>query len=129
MIIPFNYSMAYNDALCDIRTWFSSTYHTEFLKEVRIDRKAILAILDGFIENSAKFMKDKAEFDFSFISKKDKKGKVMGYKAIYRISPDDEMELRNMIGKLFLKSIIKENVAEDADVETVAKARPAGREE
>jgi len=105
MPVPFNYSMAYNDALRDVRDWFSSTYHTEFLKGVRIDRKAILAILDAFTEYNMKFMEDKAEFDFSFIPKKDKKGKVTGYKAIYRISPDDEMELRNMIGKIFLNSV------------------------
>ena len=105
MIIPFNYSMAYKDALIDVREWFSSTYHEMFLKDVRIDRKAVLAILDGFIEYDARFMNDKANFDFSFIPEKDKKGKVTGYKAIYRLSPDDEFELSYMIGKLFLKSI------------------------
>jgi len=105
MIVPFNYSMAYKDALYDIRSWFFSSYHEMFLKDVRIDRKAILAILDGFIENDARFMQDKAEFDFSFIPEKDKKGKVTGYKAVYRISPDDEMELSRRIGKIFLKSI------------------------
>jgi len=115
VIIPFNYSMAYKDALIDVREWFSSTYHEVFLKDARIDRKAILAILDGFIENNAKFIKDKAEFDFLFIPEKDKKGKIIGYKAVYRLSPDDEFELSRMIGKLFLKSIENMEIKHDKE--------------
>jgi hypothetical protein len=101
LIIPFNYCQAYSDALRDVRDWFSSHSHAEFLKSLRINRKAVLGVLDAFLEYDMNFIKDKSEFDFSFMPTKD------GYKALYRISPDDEKELALKIGEFFLKTIMQ----------------------
>jgi len=101
MLVSFEYSQGYCDALRDIKSWFF--YHDEYLKDLRISRKALFPILDAFIKYDKKFMEDKAEFDFYL------KPIKTGYDPIYRMIRDDEFEIANKIGMLFLKSLKGKN--------------------
>ena len=102
MVTSFEYSQGYQDALRDIRAWFSSGFRKDILKVLRINKAMLVNMLDVIIKNETCFMRQKEDFNFRVWIPKDKKKKTV---MAYAPSDDDLLELSFAIKGVLNKTI------------------------
>jgi hypothetical protein len=99
MIVPHQYGLGYKDALCDARDWFKSSHNARFLKDLRVNQKAVLAILEAFVKYNMTLKIERETFLISIYKEGD------GYKASRILSDDELFDLKQIIGGGVLNSL------------------------